>query len=77
MGITQAELAAKVGISVRGFQGIEYGIAKDPGYFTMVKIAKALNLNLDFTTNSDSLRQPIVIQITLDESFLSKARGES
>jgi putative transcriptional regulator len=44
-GMTQAELAAKAGLSLQGLWQIESG-RRDPSWSTVVKLAKALNVSL-------------------------------
>lgn len=49
-GITQAELAEKIGVSVRSVQAYEQGV-KSPRQNTMIQLAKALNVSYKFLSD--------------------------
>lgn len=56
LGITQAELARKAGVSLATLNSIERGVEHDPRVSTLSKIRAALEkLGIAFTESGDSL----------------------
>lgn len=45
-GISQSHLARRCGTAVSNIHNIETGASKNPGWYTVCKIAKALNVEI-------------------------------
>lgn len=45
-GISQSQLARRCGTAVSNIHNIESGVSKNPGWYTICKIAKALNVEI-------------------------------
>ncbi len=46
-GLSQSELARRVGTAVSNIHNIESGASKNPGWYTVLKIAKELNADIN------------------------------
>ncbi|WP_082965517.1 helix-turn-helix domain-containing protein [Gordonia sp. 852002-51296_SCH5728562-b] len=70
--ISRSELAARSGVSASTIQAIESGRAKEPGVFTVVSLAVALNLDLGPMMRS--LTAPIRLRPLVSEPSVSGPR---
>lgn len=46
-GLSQSELARRVGTAVSNVHNIESGASKNPGWYTVLKIAKELEVDIN------------------------------
>jgi transcriptional regulator with XRE-family HTH domain len=73
LGLTQAEFAEKIGMSLRGLQSIEYGFTRVPDFETMKRIAELCQVELISIGSGTGPQKskPVPISVHKAESLIS------
>jgi transcriptional regulator with XRE-family HTH domain len=60
-GLTQEEVAQRAGVRLNAVNRLERGESRDPHYSTLVGIARALNVPVEYLVKEEDLGAPLAV----------------